>query len=112
MARRFGAELLLVHVDPLVLDAELGPDRGIAIRKELDGLVDRLRDRGMTVRGVLRGGVPIEEILRAAQDEAVDLIVIGTHGRTGLAHVLIGSVAESILRKASCPVLAVRHQGG
>ena len=110
MARRFGSELILVHVDPLMLGAELNPDRDVAIRKDLDRLVDRLRERGMTVRGVVRGGAPIEEILRAAQDQNADLIVIGTHGRTGLSHVLIGSVAESVVRKASCPVLAVRYE--
>jgi nucleotide-binding universal stress UspA family protein len=112
VARRFGSELILLHVDPLVLDAELNPERGIAIRKEVDGLVDRLRDRGTTVRGTVRGGAPIEEILRAAKDENVDMIVIGTHGRTGLSHVFLGSVAESVVRKASCPVLTVRHEKG
>ena len=53
-------------------------------------------------------GDPAEEILRVAQGEAVDLIVMGTHGRTGLRHVLVGSVAEAMMRSAPCPVFTVK----
>lgn len=53
-------------------------------------------------------GNPAEEILRVAQDEAVDLIVMGTHGRTGLRHVLVGSVAETVMRIAPCAVFTVK----
>ena len=53
-------------------------------------------------------GKPAEEILQVARDEAVDLIVMGTHGRTGLRHVLLGSIAETVVRTAPCPVLTVR----
>ena len=53
-------------------------------------------------------GKPAEEILRVAQEEAVDLIVMGTHGRTGLRHVLMGSVAETVMRTAPCPVFTVK----
>lgn len=53
-------------------------------------------------------GEPAEEILRVARDEAVDLIVMGTHGRTGLHHVLLGSVAETVMRTAPCPVFTVK----
>jgi nucleotide-binding universal stress UspA family protein len=110
IARRFGAEIVLVHVDPLLLlGPEVGGTREVAIRKELDGLVSLLQSRGMPARGVLVGGAPIDEIAKVAEAEHADLIVMGTHGRTGLAHVLIGSVAESVLRKAPCPVLTVRH---
>lgn len=109
MARRFGAELVLVHVDPVLpLGSDL-VDEEIAGCKELDELVTLLRERGMVVRGLLRAGAPIEEIMRAASAEHADLIVMGTHGRRGLEHVLMGSVAESVLRRASCPVLTVRH---
>ena len=48
------------------------------------------------------------EIIKTAKDKNIDLIVIGTHGRTGLAHMLIGSVAEKIVRKAPCPVLTIK----
>ncbi len=53
-------------------------------------------------------GVPAEVIVAEAQAEQADLIVVGTHGRSGLPHVLLGSVAEAVIRKAPCPVLAVK----
>jgi nucleotide-binding universal stress UspA family protein len=56
-------------------------------------------------------GNPYLEIVRLAEEEAVDLIVLGTHGRSGIKHFLIGSVAEKVLRKAPCPVLVVREKG-
>ena len=56
-------------------------------------------------------GNPYLEIVRLAEEESVDLIVLGTHGRSGLKHFLIGSVAEKVLRKAPCPVLVVREKG-
>jgi nucleotide-binding universal stress UspA family protein len=57
-------------------------------------------------------GVPFLEIIMAAKDKNIDLIVIGTHGRTGLAHMIIGSVAEKVVRKAPCPVLSVKSKKG
>ncbi|MBX3395020.1 MAG: universal stress protein [Phycisphaerae bacterium] len=54
-------------------------------------------------------GRPFMEIIRYAREKTIDLIVIGTHGRSGLHHVLLGSVAEKIVRKAPCPVLTIRH---
>ncbi|MBI2471963.1 MAG: universal stress protein [Planctomycetes bacterium] len=58
---------------------------------------------------LIRVGVPFEEILKVAQDKEVDLIVMGTHGRTGIAHMFIGSVAEKVIRNAPCPVLCIRN---
>jgi nucleotide-binding universal stress UspA family protein len=55
-------------------------------------------------------GVPAETIVRVAREHEVDLIVLGTHGRTGLQHVLLGSVAEKVVRLAACPVMTVRHR--
>src|SRR5690606_25816419 len=60
-------------------------------------------------RFILRQGSPFFEILAAAKEESADLIVIGTHGRGAIAHILMGSVAERVVRKASCPVLVVRE---
>ena len=57
----------------------------------------------------LRQGSPYPEIVKAAKEEDVDLIIIGTHGRGAIAHLLLGSVAEKIVRTAPCPVLTVRH---
>lgn len=56
----------------------------------------------------LIGGDPVEVILRLTRDEPFDLVVMGTHGRTGLSHLLLGSVAERVVRGAACPVLTVR----
>jgi nucleotide-binding universal stress UspA family protein len=57
---------------------------------------------------VIAHGAPLDEIVRVAAERAVDLIVIATHGRTGVKHVLLGSVAERVIRCAPCPVLVVR----
>ena len=54
-------------------------------------------------------GVPFVEIIRYARDQSIDLIVIGTHGHSALAAMLLGTVAEKVVRKAPCPVLTVRH---
>ncbi len=69
---------------------------------------ERLGAKQVTTR--LLAGSPWEEIVKAARDDRVDLIVIGTHGRTGFKHVFLGSVAEQTVRHAPCPVLVVRNQ--
>jgi len=63
----------------------------------------------INVEVLIRVGVPFEEILKVARDKEVDLIVMGTHGRTGITHMVIGSVAENVIRKAPCPVLCIRN---
>jgi universal stress protein A len=62
----------------------------------------------LEVETIVVKGVPFNEILNASQELGADVIVMGTHGRTGLSHVMMGSVAEKVVRKASCPVLTVR----
>lgn len=62
----------------------------------------------LEVETIVIKGVPFHEITKAAKEMNADLIVIGTHGRTGLSHVMLGSVAEKVVRKAPCPVLTVR----
>ena len=62
----------------------------------------------LEVETIVVKGVPFHEIINAATEMNVDLIVIGTHGRTGLSHVMLGSVAEKVVRKSLCPVLTVR----
>ena len=76
----------------------------------LQALVDRV-DSSVSTTVAVREGRTWVEICNAAKEEEVDLIVIGSHGRTGLSHVLIGSVAETVVRHASCPVLVVRDPG-
>jgi len=60
------------------------------------------------IEPIVEKGVPFVEIIRTAKDKQVDLIVMGTHGRTGLEHILIGSVAERVIQRAPCPVLSIR----
>ncbi|MEK7715145.1 MAG: universal stress protein, partial [candidate division NC10 bacterium] len=67
---------------------------------------------GIPVRWALEVGVPFEEIVKAAEKEGADMIVMGTHGRSGLNRLLLGSVAERVIRLAPCPVLTVRQPQG
>jgi nucleotide-binding universal stress UspA family protein len=73
-----------------------------------DFLAERL-PAGLEFHAHVLHGRPFVEIIRYARDEHMDLIVVGTHGRTGLRHVLMGSVADKVVRKSPCPVLTVRH---
>lgn len=57
---------------------------------------------------IVEKGIPFVEIIKTAKEKRIDLIVMGTHGRTGLEHILIGSVAERVIQKAPCPVLSIR----
>ena len=68
-----------------------------------------LEKKGRAVRPLLKRGSPAQVIVDTAKRGGADLIVMGTHGRTGLAHMLIGSVAERVVRTARCPVLTVRY---
>lgn len=61
------------------------------------------------VERAVRQGVPFHEICRYCKEQTIDLLVLGTHGRSGLAHFLLGSVAERVVRSSPCPVLTVRH---
>ena len=77
-------------------------------REDLQALVDSVKG-SVTATEAVREGRTWVEICEAAKEEKADIIVIGSHGRTGLSHVLIGSVAETVVRHASCPVLVVRE---
>lgn len=118
MARHCGAQLTLVHVHPPPpqVSADL-----LASARALEELasVDLARDLAVwrteaerlaatSVRTALVAGDPAAEILRYARDHGVDLLVLGTHGRTGLKRLVLGSVAERVVRQAPCPVMVVR----
>lgn len=125
LAERYDAELILFQVLPkidrsaletLAVDfAELHetPDQAreeivAEAKKPLQALADDLKRQGVQARAVIEVGLPAETIIDYATDNAVDLIVMSTHGRTGLDRWVYGSVADKILRGASCPVLLVR----
>jgi nucleotide-binding universal stress UspA family protein len=118
LARALGAELVLLHVaseNPLWRET-VGSTQVRAVfeaqRKwaadTLAARITALAAEGVSARSLVKVGVAWEEIVRAASDEHADLIVIGTHGRTGLDRLLLGSVAERVVRRAPCPVLSVR----
>lgn len=79
------------------------------IKTELAKSIPEKVKNELQVETIVVPGVPFYEIIKFANENEINLIVMGTHGRTGLAHILLGSVAEKVVRKASCPVLTVRH---
>ena len=119
-SRTFGAEVVLCHVvEASHLISQL-PPMGEAYfppnlseiqeqqaRSEFDRLLPQYAFASWKV--VIPVGSPFVEIVRLAREETADLIVIGTHGRGPIAHMLLGSVAERVVRKAPCPVLTVRR---
>jgi nucleotide-binding universal stress UspA family protein len=83
---------------------------------ELDGALAKAKEdmaatERITPETMLLQGVPFAEIVQFAREGSYDLVVMGTHGRTGLRHALLGSVAEKVVRKAHCPVLTIRIPG-
>jgi nucleotide-binding universal stress UspA family protein len=119
-AEKFGAELHLLHVVQdlavFIPDAVTGVPPTTPPVEQLtaaarEALAQLVRERplpGVTLLTEVREGTPFYEIIRFAREKDIDLIVMGTHGRSGLAHVLLGSVTEKVVRKAPCPVLTVR----
>lgn len=117
LAAAVGAPLTVMHAYEIPVvgfpDGALIPTADVAARiteaatKGLDSLVEARRGRGVPIEGVLCQGVPWEEINSTAERLDADLIVIGTHGRRGLARALLGSVAENVIRTSSRPVLTI-----
>ena len=119
LAQKLQARVTLLHViqPPVVVNVEGGlwpsstflADLEATIRGDLEGYLARVTAAGLTGEMVVIHGVPFQQILDTAKARQVDLIILGTHGRTGLAHVLLGSVAEKVARLAPCPVLIARQ---
>ena len=124
IAARFSAELHLLHVvpDPAMLVPEAAAFSVETMQAQSESLVkdaqatlhalppDGWENEKPIVREV-RVGAAFMEIIDYAREHSIDLIVIGTHGRSGLMHILMGSVAERIVRKSPCPVLTVKPEG-
>jgi nucleotide-binding universal stress UspA family protein len=125
MARTFHASIDLLHVwqppplipFPFVIVPSVGESTPVGIEElarttagaRMKTLVDALRDQGVgEVHSRVGIGSPAHEIVELAELGHFDLIVMGTHGRTGVAHAVLGSVAEKVVRRATCPVLTVR----
>jgi universal stress protein A len=122
LAARLGCDLHLVHIlseilpsgpDPLlmpVMPPEYYEESEQRARENLGRLLDPAWGSPRAVVTAVQWGGPVEAIVAYADEHKVDLIVIATHGRTGLSHVLLGSVAERIVREAPCPVLTIRSR--
>ncbi len=120
MAKANRAELVIVHVlapaVPLAGDGYISPkvyeDLEASARawgqKRLNVLLGKAKKAGVRAKGLLLDGIPHEQIARTARSKKAGLIVIGTHGRTGLAKFFLGSVAGRVVSTAPCPVLTVR----
>ncbi len=116
IAQRSNASLKLLHVlEPVSYGLDFTLPRTAeresskrAVMKRLSDLVSALASAGLASDSLISGGLPADSILDAARAQSADMIIIGTHGRRGLSHVLFGSVAESVIRRSACPVLTVR----
>ncbi len=122
LATRFGAEVLVLHViEPTYfgrasssfssqpsMTAYQDAEWRIA-SSDLELLAAELNEEGARIETMVKRGVPSLVIVNTAKSTPAELIVMGTHGRTGLPHMLIGSVAERVVRLAACPVLTVRR---
>jgi nucleotide-binding universal stress UspA family protein len=121
LAERFAAALHVLHVAPNILISTLGAENYTAIAPELQEQVEADAQRAVTelatqcdvgatraVPAVVVSSSPAVAILDYANAHRIDVIVMGTHGRGALAHLVLGSVAERVVRLARCPVLTVR----
>lgn len=122
LATKFGAELHLLHALEIHLASTPAFGMGLALpnyinesrnaaEKAMTSVLDPQWSAGRTIVHALVDGSPKVEIVGYARKHDIDLIVLATHGRSGLSHVIIGSVAESVVRTAPCPVLTVRPEG-
>jgi nucleotide-binding universal stress UspA family protein len=115
LAKQFGAALHVLHVGEQVrfeMDMEfpLGlDDMNAATRERMLTIVSAADQASLAPEFVVRTGQPAAAIVSYASEAGIDLIVMGTHGRGFVGHVVMGSVAESVVRTAPCPVLTVRH---
>jgi universal stress protein A len=123
LAERLNAELHLLHVVvPVAVPALGAPSVGYIedtaviaeleenAHRDMEAMFDQQWRSTHQLVTAVRVGTPVFEIIRYANEQKIDMIVMGTLGRTGLTHLLVGSVAENVVRKAHCPVLTV-HRG-
>jgi nucleotide-binding universal stress UspA family protein len=124
LARKFGASLTLLHVvhvpaiaeagtwlDPVItpgIEQSMKEQMASLARKKLEELAGKCAGQGVEAGTAVREGAPSDEIIGMAEEEGVDLIVMGSQGRTGISHFLVGSVAERVVRRAPCNVLCIK----
>lgn len=112
MAARFGSSVDVLHVWSLPVGHETAAFADTQAAQLLDQMMDDLAGGGtVEVRSRVQSGDAVAEIVRIAEEDGYDLIVMGTHGGSGVNHLLRGSVAEQVIRLAPCPVLTIRVVG-
>ena len=123
LARQFNAKILIVHViserAAVDMTAQPGNPWENVLEREDNAMIENFQSclisdirQEIEKQTLVEVGPADEKIIAAAKENNADLIVMATHGRTGLSHALMGSVAEKVLRKAPCPVFTVRPKGG
>jgi nucleotide-binding universal stress UspA family protein len=115
LATESGAHLTVVHVSEIPGYSETGPipyevvaPHVESAQAQLDAALAPIRRTCLGAKGLVKVGVPSEHILAVARETGADLVVVGTHGRRGIAHAFMGSVAERVVRTSPVPVLTVR----
>jgi nucleotide-binding universal stress UspA family protein len=119
LAKQFQAELTIMHVinEPVDLRGFYVPHISFEqLEKEIEEGAEKMMEKFCQTRmgdfpnykTAIVSGIPYEEIIRKADENGSSLIVLGTHGRTGLDHIIFGSTAERVVRSSSCPVLTIR----
>jgi universal stress protein A len=122
IAEKFGSTIHLLHVIPNMdyftpYESFLPPENLVNLQRDVEREVGKDMEavaksaKGITVTKAIHTGVAVLEIIDYVRTEKIDLVVMGTHGRGGLEHILLGSVAEKVVRKSPCPVLTIRPAG-
>jgi nucleotide-binding universal stress UspA family protein len=122
LAKKFGAKLTILHVielPPYPVEGYVPPSLSATFMDDLERqattdlaqLVPEAEAANVEVARVIAVGTPYRKIIDTAEAEQVDLIVMATAGRTGFSHLIMGSIAERVVRTASCPVLTIRPHG-
>jgi nucleotide-binding universal stress UspA family protein len=122
LAKKFGAKLTILHVielPPYPVEGYVPPSLSATFMDDLERqattdlaqLVPEAEAANVEVARVIAVGTPYRKIIDTAEAEQVDLIVMATAGRTGFSHLVMGSIAERVVRTASCPVLTIRPHG-
>ena len=119
LAEKYSAEIKILYVNEPALqvsdmawvgvdDRALKDEHVSDAHKNMDRIVREQIPPEVSAEAVVRNGDSVEEIIQFAEEESADLIVMATHGRGGLSHILMGSTAEQVIRKAPCPVLTLK----
>jgi nucleotide-binding universal stress UspA family protein len=113
LANDYGARLEVLHVKQLAEPWSPAEQAEVEFEDAMEAAVDEAREAlGERLAFETRTGEPLRVIIERANEEGVELVVIGTHGRVGRLHSLLGSIAEGVVRNAPCPVLTVRDLSG